>query len=53
MRDHYQGCFTTTVRRAAEAGAVAIVARQAAAKTKVVAIWMIITTALYAADIAV
>ena len=43
------GCFTTTVRRAAGAGAVAtvaIVVRQAAAKTKVVAICTIIATAL-------
>jgi hypothetical protein len=43
------GCFTTTVRRAAAGGAaatVATVARQAAAKPKVVAIWMIITIAL-------
>jgi hypothetical protein len=41
------GCFTTTDCRAASAlGVVAIVARQAAAKAKLIAVLMIITVAL-------
>jgi hypothetical protein len=43
------GCFTTTGWRAISvraAGAVAIVARQATAKTKITAVLMIITAAL-------
>jgi hypothetical protein len=44
-----RGCFATTGCRdisARAAGAIAIVARQAAAKTKIIAVLMIITAAL-------